>query len=107
MASESTRLFAERLGRKLKTTVVIENATGGQAMVATKKVLNAPADGYTLFMTSSGLATTPLIVKDAGYVLDDFTPIAALGQAPYIFFVSVVLRIITLITFYSYFLSKN
>lgn len=83
-----TRLFAERLGRKLKTTVVIENATGGQAMVATKKVLNAPADGYTLFMTSSGLATTPLIVKDAGYVLDDFTPIAPLGQAPYIFFVS-------------------
>ena len=83
-----TRLFAERLGRKLKTTVVIENATGGQAMVATKKVLNAPADGYTLFLTSNGLATTPFIVKDAGYVLEDFTPIAPLGQAPYILFAS-------------------
>ncbi|PHY07735.1 MAG: hypothetical protein CK528_02130 [Alcaligenaceae bacterium] len=82
------RVFAERLSKKLKTGVVIENATGGQAMVATKKVLNAPADGYTLFYTSNGLATTPIVIKDAGYTLDDFTPIAALGQAPYILFAS-------------------
>ncbi|MEI8400613.1 MAG: tripartite tricarboxylate transporter substrate binding protein [Alcaligenaceae bacterium] len=82
------RVFAERLSKVLKTSVVIENATGGQAMVATKKVLNAPADGYTLFYTSNGLATTPIVIKDAGYTLDDFTPIAPLGQAPYILFAS-------------------
>jgi len=82
------RVFAERLSKNLKTSVVIENATGGQAMVATKKVLNAPADGYTLFYTSNGLATTPIVIKDAGYTLDDFTPIAPLGQAPYILFAS-------------------
>ena len=82
------RIFAEKLGKKLKTSVVIENATGGQAMVATKKVLNAPADGYTLFYTSNGLATAPVVIKDAGYTLNDFTPIAPLGQAPYILFAS-------------------
>jgi tripartite-type tricarboxylate transporter receptor subunit TctC len=82
------RVFAERLSKNLKTSVVIENATGGQAMVATKKVLNASADGYTLFFTSNGLATTPIVIKDAGYTLEDFTPIAALGQAPYILFAS-------------------
>ncbi|MEI6836426.1 MAG: tripartite tricarboxylate transporter substrate binding protein [Alcaligenaceae bacterium] len=82
------RVFAERLSKNLKTSVVIENATGGQAMVATKKVLNAPADGYTLFYTSNGLATTPIVIKDAGYTLEDFTPIAHLGQAPYILFAS-------------------
>ena len=82
------RLFAERLSRKLKLSVVVENVTGGQAMLATKKVLNAPADGYTLFLTPGGLATTPVIFKDAGYTLDDFTPIAPVGQAPYILFVS-------------------
>ena len=82
------RIFAERLSKHLKTSVVIENATGGQAMVATKKVLNAPADGYTLFYTSNGLATAPIVIKDAGYTLDDFTPIAPLGQAPYILFAS-------------------
>jgi tripartite-type tricarboxylate transporter receptor subunit TctC len=82
------RVFADRLGKILKTSVVLENATGGQAMVATKKVLNAPADGYTLFYTSNGLATTPIVIKDAGYTLDDFTPIAPLGQAPYIMFAS-------------------
>jgi tripartite-type tricarboxylate transporter receptor subunit TctC len=82
------RVFAERLSKNLKTSVVIENATGGQAMVATKKVLNAPADGYTLFYTSNGLATTPIVIKDAGYTLADFTPIAPLGQAPYILFAS-------------------
>ena len=82
------RVFADRLSKNLKTSVVIENATGGQAMVATKKVLNSPADGYTLFFTSNGLATTPIVIKDAGYTLEDFTPIAALGQAPYILFAS-------------------
>ena len=82
------RLFADRLGKILKTSVVLENAPGGQAMVATKKVLNAPADGYTLFYTSNGLATTPIVIKDAGYTLDDFTPIAPLGHAPYILFAS-------------------
>ena len=82
------RVFADRLSKILKTSVVIENATGGQAMVATKKVLNAPADGYTLFYTSNGLATTPIVIKDAGYTLDDFTPIAPLGHAPYILFAS-------------------
>jgi tripartite-type tricarboxylate transporter receptor subunit TctC len=61
-------------------------------MVATKKVLNAPADGYTLFYTSNGLATAPVVLKDAGYSLDDFTPIAALGQAPYILFASASVR---------------
>ena len=82
------RLFADRLSRKIKQSVVVENVTGGQAMLATKKVLNAPADGYTLFLTPGGLATTPVILKDAGYTLDDFTPIAPVGQAPYILFVS-------------------
>ena len=82
------RVFADRLGKILKTSVVLENATGGQAMVATKKVLNALADGYTLFYTSNGLATTPIVIKDAGYTLDDFTPIAPLGHAPYILFAS-------------------
>lgn len=82
------RIFAERLSKKLKTSVVIENATGGQAMVATKKVLNAAADGYTLFYTSNGLATAPIVIKDAGYTLNDFTPISPLGQAPYILFAS-------------------
>ena len=82
------RLFAERLSRQLKLSVVVENVTGGQALLATKKVLNAPADGYTLFLTPAGLATTPVIVKDVGYTLEDFTPIAPVGQAPYILFAS-------------------
>lgn len=83
-----TRVFADRLSKKLKVSVVVENATGGQAMIATKKVLNAPADGYTLFLTSNGMATTPIVIKNAGYTLDDFTPIAPLGQAPYILYAS-------------------
>ncbi len=83
-----TRIFAERLSSKLKVPVIVENAPGGQAMIATKKVLNAPADGYTLFLTSNGMATTPIVFKNAGYTLDDFTPIAPLGQAPYILFAS-------------------
>lgn len=82
------RVFAERLRQKLGVSVVVENVTGGQGLIATQRVLNAKSDGYTLLVTSVGLATTPLIVKSAGYKAEDFTAVAPLGQVPYIVFVN-------------------
>lgn len=82
------RIFAERLRQKLGVSVVIENVTGGQGLIATQRVLNSKSDGHTLLVTSLALTTTPLIVKNAGYKAEDFTPIAPLGQVPYIVFVN-------------------
>jgi tripartite-type tricarboxylate transporter receptor subunit TctC len=82
------RIFAERLRQKLGVSVVLENVTGGQGLIATQRALNARSDGYTLLIASGGLTTSPLVVKNAGYKVEDFVAIAPLGQVPYILFVS-------------------
>ena len=82
------RIFAERLRQKLGQPVLLENVTGGQGLIATQRALNAKSDGYTLLIASGGLTTSPIIVKNAGYKVEDFVPVAPLGQVPYILYVS-------------------
>ena len=82
------RIFAKRLGEKLGVPVIVENVTGGQGIIATQRVLNAKSDGHTLLITGTGLATTPAVMKNAGYKAEDFVALAPLGQVPFILFVS-------------------
>ena len=82
------RVFAERLRQKLNVPVIVENVTGGQGLIATQRVLNARPDGYTLLIASGGLTTSPLMVKNPGYKVEDFVAVAPLGQVPYILYVS-------------------
>ncbi len=48
------RLIADRLGRDLKTPVVVENRPGGTGSVALDAIAKAPADGYTIGIGFSG-----------------------------------------------------
>ena len=41
------RKVAQQLGENLKTSVVVENRTGGNTLVASQTVMQAPADGHT------------------------------------------------------------
>lgn len=82
------RIYADRLRQKFGVSVVLENVTGGQGLIATQRALNARSDGHTLLIASGGLTTSPLVVKNAGYKAEDFVAIAPLGQVPYILFVS-------------------
>ena len=96
------RVFAERLRQKLGVPVILENATGGQGLVATRRVLNAKSDGYTLLITSSGLASTPAVVKNAGYKAEDFVALAPLGQVPFIVYASSAVPATDIASFMSY-----
>ena len=96
------RIFAERLRQKLGVAVVLENVTGGQGLIATQRVLNARSDGYTLLIASGGLTTSPLVVKNAGYKVEDFVAIAPLGQVPYILYVSSAVTANDIPSFMSY-----
>ncbi len=82
------RLFVERLRQKLGVPVVLENVTGGQGIIAAQRVLNAKPDGYTLLIGGSGVASTPAVMKNAGYKSEDFVALAPLGQVPFILFVT-------------------
>lgn len=82
------RVFVERLRQKLGVPVVLENVTGGQGIIAAQRVLNAKSDGYTLLIGGTGVASTPAVIKNAGYKPEDFVALSPLGQVPFILFVT-------------------
>jgi tripartite-type tricarboxylate transporter receptor subunit TctC len=64
--------------------VIVENRPGAGGTLATALVAHAPADGYTLLISSIAThAVSPHLYRDPGYdPQKDFAPIALLGIAP-------------------------
>ena len=78
------RTIAEPLAKRLGTPVVIENISGAGGTIAGQKVVNAAADGYTLFMASgSEISIARLFNPAVKYNGEtDFTPIGLVGDVP-------------------------
>ena len=78
------RLLAPKLQEKLGQVFAIDNRAGATGTVGATLVKNAPADGYTLLVTSLGpLVIAPHMLKGMKYdPLTDFTPIMIAVQAP-------------------------
>jgi tripartite-type tricarboxylate transporter receptor subunit TctC len=77
------RQIANSFSKILGQSVIVENKPGANANLATDYVRRAAPDGYTLFYTSIGHVTNPLIYKDAKYdPVKDFTPIGQVLAAP-------------------------
>jgi len=82
-ADSLARGIAEEWGKRLKQTVVVENASGASGAIAAQKVARATPDGYTLlFATTTELIVTPIANKAAGYGVAQFRPIAKVGVTP-------------------------
>ncbi len=56
------RILADRMGRSLGQTVIVENVTGAGGSIGVARVVHAPADGYTL---SIGTLTTHVLIGGA------------------------------------------
>lgn len=80
------RFLAQGLEKQLNQTVVVENRPGANAVVALQYVKRAPADGYTLYLGSSGtLSIEPVYKKRADFdVLRDLTPVGLVASYPYL-----------------------
>lgn len=78
------RVFAQKFSDAWGQSFVVENRPGAGGTIATALVARAPADGYTLLLSSIAThAVSPHLYRDPGYdPLKDFTPIALLGVAP-------------------------
>jgi len=61
---------------------VVENRTGAGGNLAFAAVAAAKPDGYTLLFSTPGIAINPSLYKKVSYKLEDFTPIALIGDAP-------------------------
>jgi tripartite-type tricarboxylate transporter receptor subunit TctC len=83
------RLISPKLGEKLGQPIIIENKPGGAGDFAAEMMLQAPADGYTLMMSTVALhAINPGLFKQRFNPLDDFTPIAMVCSYPMIMIAS-------------------
>ena len=78
------RVLAQELPKKLGGTWVIDNKAGATGTIGAAFVKRAPADGYTLFVSSLGpFVIAPHLIKGVQYdALKDFDPVSILVQAP-------------------------
>ncbi len=84
------RIYADKLQSVLGQPVVVENRPGAALMLAAAAVAKAPADGYTLLVsTSSAMAINPVLYKKINYDhINDFVPISLYVKSPMILVVN-------------------
>jgi tripartite-type tricarboxylate transporter receptor subunit TctC len=76
------RVLADKLGPMWKQTVLVENRPG---LPGTTSVAKAPADGYTLMVTSNGHVIAKTINKNVQFdPVGDFVGISRLVEVPFI-----------------------
>ena len=77
------RVLAQKLQEKFGATVIVENRTGGSAVIGTTAVLQAPPDGYTLLASAFNHIVLNHVVR--GVTFDpqkDFECVARTARAP-------------------------
>ncbi len=77
------RLMAERMGRSLGQTIVVENVAGAGGTIANNRVMKAPADGYMFAIGHVGTHVIAPAVQglNVDYV-NDFEPVAMIAANP-------------------------
>lgn len=78
------RLFADHFTQTLGQPSVVDNRPGGGAIIGISQVTKAPADGYTLLVSTSGTVwQNRVLYSKLPYNLDtDLTPIALFPSGP-------------------------
>ena len=76
------RIIGAKLGERLKQSVIVQNMEGAGGNTAARQVSVAPADGYTILVTTTGLAINETLYKNKGFAAASLTPIAIPVSAP-------------------------
>lgn len=77
------RTLGEKAGAALGQPFVIENKPGAGGNIGAEFVAKAPADGYTIMITSIGMATNKPLYGNLRYdPVKDFAPVSLLAVVP-------------------------
>jgi tripartite-type tricarboxylate transporter receptor subunit TctC len=84
------RLIAQKLSDALGQQVYVENRGGAGGTIGAEAAAKSPADGYTLFFSTTGtFASAPSMQPALRYdPIKDFAPITTLANAPVVVIVS-------------------
>jgi hypothetical protein len=77
------RILAERMGRTLGQTVIVDNTTGAAGTIGVARVVRAAPDGYTIGIGHwSTHVVNPAIYPLPFNILDDLEPLAYIATNP-------------------------
>jgi tripartite-type tricarboxylate transporter receptor subunit TctC len=77
----AARFIAEEMARELNASVIVENKSGANGIVAVTQFLAAPADGHALLLTNSSLYANPALYKSVPYdPVKDFRILVGVNQ---------------------------
>jgi len=98
------RFVAERAGKSLGTTFIIDNKAGANGSIGAREAARAAPDGYTLIVSSnSAHAANVHLYKELGYdPVKDFVPITGLTRNPHLLVVRSTLPVNTVAEFIAY-----
>jgi tripartite-type tricarboxylate transporter receptor subunit TctC len=97
------RTIADRLGRALKESIIVDNQSGGGGVVGAMATAKAAPDGYTLMVGYVGThGTNPAVRKLPYDAVRDFTPVAMVGGTPNVLVVPPALPVSSLREFIAY-----
>jgi len=84
------RITAERMSEALGQTIIVQNQGGGGGVVASRSLVQAPPDGYTLiFHSVSSAVVNATVRKDLGYdPVKDFVPVSLVAQFPLVMIIN-------------------
>jgi tripartite-type tricarboxylate transporter receptor subunit TctC len=82
------RVFAQRLSESLGHQFYVENVPGAGGNIGTAQAARAPADGYTILVTSTGFMVNPSLYAKVPYdPIKDFTPLTLAAVSPNVIFI--------------------
>jgi tripartite-type tricarboxylate transporter receptor subunit TctC len=76
------RLIGQKLSERLGQNVVVENRGGAGGNIAAKNVAGSAPDGYTILVTTTGLAINETLYRNKGFAAADFKTIAIAASSP-------------------------
>jgi len=82
-ADTAARAIGAKVQEIIGQSVVVENRTGGNAIVAANATLQSPPDGYTFLVDAANQITNPILMRDIGFdYMTAFTPVTRLAVFP-------------------------
>lgn len=82
-ADTAARAVGAKLGELLGQSVVVENRTGGNALIAAAAVLQSPADGYSFLVDAANQLTNPVLMRELPFdYRTAFAPVSQIASFP-------------------------